>query len=111
MALVNQGGAPFSIYTVGEKCLAASKQSCVSPASLSWNSVKKTKTLCLSPLKKVQRPRFCSIVAASPPTDDSIVVGEPLTKEDLVGYLASGCKPKESWRYFSNSLQKLSLAQ
>jgi hypothetical protein len=35
---------------------------------------------------------------ASPPTDDAVVVTEPLTKEDLVGYLASGCKQKEKWR-------------
>lgn len=38
------------------------------------------------------------IVAASPPTDDTVVVTEPLTKKDLVEYLASGCKPKEKWR-------------
>ncbi|KAK4768878.1 hypothetical protein SAY86_027028 [Trapa natans] len=37
-------------------------------------------------------------VAASPPTEDVAVAAEPLTKEDLVGYLASGCKPKEKWR-------------
>ncbi|GJY69522.1 glutamate--cysteine ligase, chloroplastic, partial [Tanacetum coccineum] len=38
------------------------------------------------------------IVAASPPTEDAMVATEPLTKEDLVAYLASGCKPKENWR-------------
>ncbi|KZV31544.1 glutamate--cysteine ligase, chloroplastic [Dorcoceras hygrometricum] len=38
------------------------------------------------------------IVAASPPTDGAVVAAEPLTKEDLVGFLASGCKPKEKWR-------------
>ncbi|XAR70299.1 Glutamate--cysteine ligase [Bertholletia excelsa] len=38
------------------------------------------------------------IVAASPPTEDAVIATEPLTKEDLVGYLASGCKPKEKWR-------------
>lgn len=38
------------------------------------------------------------IVAASPPTEDATVATEPLTKEDLVAYLASGCKPKEKWR-------------
>lgn len=26
-------------------------------------------------------------------------VAEPLTKEDLVDYIRSGCKPKEEWRY------------
>ncbi|XP_010920822.1 glutamate--cysteine ligase, chloroplastic isoform X1 [Elaeis guineensis] len=38
------------------------------------------------------------VVAASPPTEDALVMTEPLTKEDLVWYLASGCKPKEKWR-------------
>ncbi|PKI53989.1 hypothetical protein CRG98_025600, partial [Punica granatum] len=38
------------------------------------------------------------IFAASPPTEDVVVAAEPLTKEDLIGYLASGCKPKEKWR-------------
>nr|ADE06226.1 gamma-glutamylcysteine synthetase [Hevea brasiliensis] len=38
------------------------------------------------------------VVAASPPTEDTVIAAEPLTKEDLVGYLASGCKPKEKWR-------------
>lgn len=38
------------------------------------------------------------VVAASPPTEDAAVMTEPLTKEDLVGYLASGCKAKEKWR-------------
>lgn len=45
------------------------------------------------------RKRSLCIVAASPPKkDDGIRSGEPLTKQDLVGYLASGCKPKERWR-------------
>ncbi|XP_031502058.1 glutamate--cysteine ligase, chloroplastic isoform X2 [Nymphaea colorata] len=39
-----------------------------------------------------------TIVAASPPTEDVVVAAEPLTKEDLVSYLSSGCKPKEEWR-------------
>lgn len=49
------------------------------------------------PLKYKQR-RQMMIVSASPPTEDAVVASEPLTKEDLVGYLASGCKPKEKWR-------------
>ncbi|RWW35098.1 hypothetical protein GW17_00000105 [Ensete ventricosum] len=49
------------------------------------------------------------VVAASPPTDDAVVVAEPLTKEDLVGYLASGCKPKEMWRYVPELLLLKSL--
>ncbi|KAF7149723.1 hypothetical protein RHSIM_Rhsim02G0230000 [Rhododendron simsii] len=38
------------------------------------------------------------IVAASPPTEDAVIATEPLTEEDLVAYLASGCKTKEKWR-------------
>ncbi|KAE9452067.1 hypothetical protein C3L33_16030, partial [Rhododendron williamsianum] len=38
------------------------------------------------------------IVAAGPPTEDAVIDTEPLTKENLVAYLASGCKTKEKWR-------------
>ncbi|KAL5202710.1 hypothetical protein ABZP36_013662 [Zizania latifolia] len=37
-------------------------------------------------------------VAASPPTEEAVQMTEPLTKEDLIAYLVSGCKPKENWR-------------
>ncbi|GJM94482.1 hypothetical protein PR202_ga11127 [Eleusine coracana subsp. coracana] len=37
-------------------------------------------------------------VAASPPTEEAVQMTEPLTKDDLVAYLVSGCKPKENWR-------------
>uniref|UniRef100_A0A0E0DLI1 Glutamate--cysteine ligase n=1 Tax=Oryza meridionalis TaxID=40149 RepID=A0A0E0DLI1_9ORYZ len=37
-------------------------------------------------------------VAASPPTEEAVQTTEPLTMEDLVAYLVSGCKPKENWR-------------
>jgi hypothetical protein len=39
------------------------------------------------------------IVAASPPVEDAVVATRPLTKQDLVDYLASGCKTKDKWRY------------
>lgn len=38
------------------------------------------------------------IIAASPPTEDAVVATEPLTKQDLIDYLASGCKTKDKWR-------------
>lgn len=44
------------------------------------------------------RKRCDLVVAASPPTEDAVVDTEPLTKEDLVNYLVSGCKPKDKWR-------------
>lgn len=31
-------------------------------------------------------------------TETDVTATEPLTKEDLVEHLASGCKPKEKWR-------------
>jgi hypothetical protein len=37
-------------------------------------------------------------VAASPPTEEAVQMTEPLTKDHLVAYLVSGCKPKENWR-------------
>ena len=43
-----------------------------------------------------RRPAF--EVSASPPTDEVAVETKRLTKEDLVNYLRSGCKPKEQWR-------------
>jgi len=38
------------------------------------------------------------IVASSPPTQDVDVATHPLTKQDLIDYLASGCKTKDKWR-------------
>lgn len=46
-----------------------------------------------------RRPKWQQIVAASPPGEELAVRTEPLTKQDLVAYLASGCKPKEKWRF------------
>ncbi|GMP96268.1 hypothetical protein CsSME_00044984 [Camellia sinensis var. sinensis] len=39
-----------------------------------------------------------AIVNAAPATEAAVIATEPLTKEDLVGHHASGCKPKENWR-------------
>ncbi|RVX09084.1 Glutamate--cysteine ligase, chloroplastic [Vitis vinifera] len=44
---------------------------------------------------KIKETRDC---CCEPPTEDAVVATEPLTREDLIGYLASGCKPKEKWR-------------
>lgn len=98
MALVYKGGAPFSVHPETIRCEAGCKESCVNLSSLSWNSAKRTKVLSLGSFKKGRARGFRTIVAASPPTEDAVVAAEPLTKEDLVGYLASGCKPKEQWR-------------
>lgn len=65
-------------------------------SSLSWNTVK---TPWESHSNVGYNRGLRMVVFASPPTEDAVVAAEPLTKEDLVGYLASGCKPKEKWRY------------
>ncbi|KAK7362234.1 hypothetical protein VNO77_04342 [Canavalia gladiata] len=38
----------------------------------------------------IQRP--------SPPTEDAVVATHPLMRQDLIDYLASGCKSKEKWK-------------
>jgi len=58
-----------------------------------WDSAKKP-----SPTQRIVTRGGRVIVAASPPTEDAVVVTDPLTKQDLVDYLASGCKPREKWR-------------
>lgn len=63
------------------------------------SSSKATTGLHLGGMGKKLKQGNQMIVAASPPTEDAVIAAEPLTKEDLVGYLASGCKPKEKWRF------------
>ncbi|XP_004511574.1 glutamate--cysteine ligase, chloroplastic-like [Cicer arietinum] len=38
------------------------------------------------------------IVATGPATEAHAIATEPLTKDDLIDYMLSGCKPKEKWR-------------
>jgi glutamate--cysteine ligase len=40
------------------------------------------------------------VAAASPLVEEAVraTEAEPITKEDLVAYLASGCKPRSDWR-------------
>lgn len=64
----------------------------------SWNSLKVIRNMNLDGVVIGGRRGNQIIVFASPPTEDAVIATEPLTKEDLVGYLASGCKPKEKWR-------------
>ncbi|KAK4389288.1 Glutamate--cysteine ligase, chloroplastic [Sesamum angolense] len=64
----------------------------------SWSSLKATKGWSLDGSQVGHRRGHWVTVAASPPTEDAVIATEPLTKEELVGYLASGCKPKEKWR-------------
>ncbi|KAI9174067.1 hypothetical protein LWI28_011403 [Acer negundo] len=74
------------------------KESSVSFSSSSYYSTKKSRILNLDGAGVGIQRGYRAIVAASPPTEDAVIATEPLTKEDLVKYLASGCKPKEKWR-------------
>eukprot|EP00249_Psilotum_nudum_P019931 c27481_g1_i1 orf=337-1947(+) len=42
--------------------------------------------------------RKSSTTIASAPAEEVAVAAEPLTKQDLVNFLSSGCKPKQKWR-------------
>ncbi|KAG8374892.1 hypothetical protein BUALT_Bualt10G0042900 [Buddleja alternifolia] len=64
----------------------------------SSSSLKATQSWSLDGTALVQRRGRLVTVAASPPTEDTVIATEPLTREDLIDYLASGCKPKEKWR-------------
>ena len=62
-----------------------------------------------SPSLVAGRPAAASIICSKRPVTRRLVprtaaaaaqaTTAPLTKEDLVSYLASGCKPKQDWRY------------
>ncbi|KAF2313343.1 hypothetical protein GH714_010450, partial [Hevea brasiliensis] len=110
MALVSQAGPSCCVPTELTRCktgqnavfgvtisMEASKlkETCVRFASLSCNFIK-TSWVPRGWVKMRRGDQM--VVAASPPTEDTVIAAEPLTKEDLVGYLASGCKPKEKWR-------------
>ncbi|TKY60625.1 Glutamate--cysteine ligase [Spatholobus suberectus] len=76
--------------------------------SLSWDSAKKAPQRIVGGVGSTRGSRV--IVAASPPTEDAVVATHPLTKQDLVDYLASGCKPKEKWRIFEVSVTTIAVA-
>ncbi|KAF5938478.1 hypothetical protein HYC85_022737 [Camellia sinensis] len=74
------------------------KETCTSFPSLSSNYTTTMHGLHLDSARVSYKRGHRSIVNASPPIEDAVIATEPLTKEDLVAYLAFGCKPKEKWR-------------
>ncbi|THG18458.1 hypothetical protein TEA_009665 [Camellia sinensis var. sinensis] len=87
------------VFNIGSGFEASKvKETCTSFPSLSSNYTKTMHGLHLDSAKVSYKQRHRAIVNASPPTEDALIATEPLTKEDLVAYLASGCKPKEKWR-------------
>ncbi|GAB4856851.1 glutamate--cysteine ligase [Ancistrocladus abbreviatus] len=98
MAVISWGGGPYCINAETVCCEYGSKDSYINTSSIAWNSVKKAQNLHLGITKAGGKRKGGMTVAVSPPIEDVVISVETLTKEDLLGYLASGCKPKEKWR-------------
>ena len=104
MALLSQGGGAYTVPsgTLCSKTRAKAVSGCVNVLRMKDCSFSRS----LSPksmlVERSKRGQHQLIVAASPPTDEAsaAVAAEPLTREDLIAYLASGCKSKDKWRYF-----------
>ncbi|KAG6419482.1 hypothetical protein SASPL_121704 [Salvia splendens] len=106
MALMSHPGSSHSIHSRIIQCKIrqngvnsfANTVDSARMRSPSWSSLKVKPSLSSVGIGLGSRHGRQVTVAASPPTEDAVISTEPLTKEDLVGYLASGCKPKENWR-------------
>ena len=46
---------------------------------------------------------------AAAPTAVAPQVSQKLTKDDLVKYLASGCKPRDKWRWGPGTIYQMAL--
>ncbi|KAK6935389.1 Glutamate--cysteine ligase, GCS2 [Dillenia turbinata] len=107
MALVSQAGSSCCIHLEIARCksghnkvfnMAHNIDTSKLFSSAAWNSRKILQHSNIDGLQVGHRRGDRVIVDASPPTEDAVIATEPLTKEDLIAYLASGCKPKEKWR-------------
>ncbi|XP_010540840.1 PREDICTED: glutamate--cysteine ligase, chloroplastic isoform X2 [Tarenaya hassleriana] len=111
MALVSQAGGTCSVPSGAVCSKTGNKAGPGSVRNLEMSKMKETYVSFCSRSKSSEKMLLRSndngkrskrgrqvIVATSAPTEDAAVATEPLTKEDLIGYLASGCKPKEKWR-------------
>ncbi|XP_068639673.1 glutamate--cysteine ligase, chloroplastic-like [Aristolochia californica] len=102
MALISQNAPSYCMYSEMPQFKYGQNATLTMSSTMECNALlrnmpssrESTIVLSSSRCKRVQR----MVVAASPPTEDAVVATDPLTKEDLVAYLASGCKPKEKWR-------------
>ncbi|KAL7160101.1 hypothetical protein ABFS83_01G071800 [Erythranthe nasuta] len=113
MALMSHPGSSPCIHTEAVQCKARNygvnsftstmesaktKEIFFGLRSPSWSSLKMAQKWSSDSTEVGQRRGHRVTVAASPPTEDAVIATEPLTKQDLVDYLASGCKPKDKWR-------------
>ena len=109
MALLSQAGGSYTVVPSGV-CSKAGTKAVVSGGvrnldvlrmkeafGSSYSRSLSTKSMLLHSVKRSKRGHQL-IVAASPPTEEAVVATEPLTREDLIAYLASGCKTKDKYR-------------
>ncbi|KAG5029956.1 Glutamate--cysteine ligase, chloroplastic [Glycine soja] len=91
MAVVSRSATTYTRHYLIRHEFDRKTKTCVANNSLCYSAKK------APPPQRIVGGRRV-IVAASPPTEDAVVATDPLTKQDLVDYLASGCKPKDKWR-------------
>ncbi|KAG7621478.1 Glutamate--cysteine ligase GCS2 [Arabidopsis suecica] len=109
MALLSQAGGSYTVVPSGV-CSKTGTKAVVSGGvrnldvlrmkeafGSSYSRSLSTKSMLLHSVKRSKRGHQL-IVAASPPTEEAVVATEPLTREDLIAYLASGCKTKDKYR-------------
>lgn len=92
MAVVSRSATTYTRHYLIRHEFDRKTKTCVANNSLCYSAKK------APPPQRIVGGRRV-IVAASPPTEDAVVATDPLTKQDLVDYLASGCKPKDKWRF------------
>lgn len=102
MALLSQAGGAYTVSSgvVCSKTGTKAVSGCVRNLRMKEAYVSSySRTLSTESMLKRSKRGHQLIVAASPPTEEAVVATEPLTREDLIAYLASGCKSKDKWRY------------
>ena len=83
------------------------KENLISASSLSYSSGNLADGLRIDSARMRSKRGGRLIVATGAPAEEATVATQPLTKEDLVAYLASGCKPKEKWRLIFHTLSRI----
>ncbi|KAM3690602.1 hypothetical protein ACJW31_09G131900 [Castanea mollissima] len=87
----------LSGWTANDLGLSKKKGTCGGVICLHRNSFEPWKLRVHS--ARVPSNRGHRLIVAANPTESAVIPNKPLiTKEDLVAYFASGCKPKTEWR-------------
>jgi glutamate--cysteine ligase len=93
MELIYKKGTTLSSMVLGKVESNKREGTCFKLSSLHYQFLHKDKEIV-----RHRRGRRV-IVATGPAIEAPVIATEPLTKDDLIDYMVSGCKPKEKWRY------------